>query len=59
MLVIFLFLLCAAEAFNLTCVLRYGDLGSVERKNIRILIGQLLEKGYLPVQISKIMSLYD
>lgn len=59
MIVILLLLLCEAQAFNLLCIFRYGDMGSVERKNIRILIGQLFESGYLPEQISKIMSLYD
>jgi len=56
--VLFPFLLCAMAIYALTCVFRYGDLGLNERREIRILIGQLFGMGYLPTQISEIMDLY-
>jgi hypothetical protein len=46
-------------AFNVIAVFQLGDNGSIERKKLRILIGQLLEMGYLSPQVSKILGLYD
>ena len=56
---IFVFLLCVAGAFNVRAVFQLGDNGSIERKKLRILIGQLLGMGYLSPQVSKILGLYD
>jgi len=56
---IFVFLFCVAGAFIVRAVFQLGDMGSIERKKLRILIGQLLGMGYLPPQVSKILGLYD
>jgi hypothetical protein len=59
MILILFSLLLTMAFFALLCVFRYGESGSNERRNIRILIEQLLDKGYLPQQITKILSVYD
>jgi hypothetical protein len=36
----------------------FGDMRTIERKELRILIGKLLGMGYFPTQVSKILDLY-